>query len=358
MNKSFFIAAMIVAVLVAWFGFKSFERGSLTSQREAPKVEKAETAPEAVIQTLSAQPHMLNVTAKGRTAPDKSVTVKAGTSGNVVATPATEGAFVRKGTLLCGLDVEARAARVREAEAARNAAQVDYDAAISLADKGLAPANRATAAKAQLDAAEAAVNTAKVELSKTQIRAPFDGIYETRIAEAGDFLGPGSPCGVLVDMSPVIVSAQLSEQEAGHLTSGMEGMVRLVNGRSYPVKLRYVARTADGPTRTFLVEAEIDAGTDEVPAGITAELSVPVSEVPATLISAGLLTLADDGRLGVRYVEANNTVQFAPIRVIDETPQGAWVTGLPQTAKVISLGQDYLSEGTQVKPVAAGGAQP
>lgn len=83
-----------------------------------------------------------------------------------------------------------------------------------------------------------------------------------------------------------------------------------------------------------------------------------MGEVPATLISPGLLTLSDAGELGVRYVDDQNTVQFAPIKVIDETPEGAWVTGLPATVRLISIGQDYLAEGVEVKPVPQGGAQP
>ncbi|HPE47639.1 MAG TPA: efflux RND transporter periplasmic adaptor subunit [Hyphomonas sp.] len=358
MNRSTFIAVAIVVALIAWFGFNSLKRGSLSSHEAASQEQAADETPEAVIETLVAEPHMLQIDAKGRTAPDKSVTVKAGTSGNVVSTPAKEGNFVKAGTLLCGLDVEARAARVKEAEAARDSARVDYEAAASLAAKGLGAANLATGAKAKLDAAGAALDAAKVELSKTQIRAPFDGIFETRIAEAGDFLAPGQACGVLVDMDPVIVSVQLSEAQAGRLTTGLDGHTRLANGKTYPVKLRYVARTADGPTRTFLVEAAIQSGEDEVPAGITAELFVPIGQVPATMISAGLLTLSDQGQLGVRYVEADNTVQFAPVTVIDQTPEGTWVTGLPATAKVISLGQDYLADGVTVKPVASHGAQP
>ncbi|MEZ5953012.1 MAG: efflux RND transporter periplasmic adaptor subunit [Hyphomonas sp.] len=358
MNRSTLIAAAILVALIAWFGFNSLKRGSLSSHQEVVHQEAGDATPEAVVMTVTAEPHLLKINVKGRTAPDKSVTVKAGTSGNVVATPAKEGSFVKAGTLLCGLDVEARAARVKEAEASRDAARADYNAAASLAAKGLGAANNATAAKARLDAAEAAVNSAKVELGKTQIRAPFDGIFETRLAEAGDFLAPGSACGVLVDMDPVIVSAQLTEQQAGYLATGMDGDTRLANGKTYPVSLRYVARTADGPTRTFLVEAAIASGDDAVPAGITAELFVPIGEVPATKISAGLLTLSDDGQLGVRYVEADNTVRFVPVNVIDETPDGIWVSGLPQSVQLISLGQDYLSEGVTVKPVPSRGAQP
>ncbi|MBM56663.1 MAG: hypothetical protein CMF02_01415 [Hyphomonas sp.] len=93
-------------------------------------------------------------------------------------------------------------------------------------------------------------------------------------------------------------------------------------------------------------------------AGVTSQLVLPVGDVQATKISAGLLTLSDAGQLGVRYVDDTDTVRFAPVAVIDETPNGAWVTGLPDRTRIISLGQDYLSEGASVKPVPAGGAQP
>ena len=358
MNRSTVIAATILVVILAWFGVRSVMRGSLSSHKEEAVAETADETPTAVIETLTSQPHMLRIHAKGRTEPDKSVTVKAGTTGTVVATPAKEGSFVKAGTLLCGLDVEARSARVKEAEAQRDSARVSYEAAESLAQKGLGPANQATAAKAQLDAAEAALNAAKVELSKTQIRAPFDGVFETRLAEAGDFLSPGGACGVLVDMDPVIVSVQVSEAQAGKLAVGMPAEAHLADGRTFPATLRYVARTASDTTRTFLVEAALETGDQIVAAGVTSELVIPVGDVPATLIQAGLLTLNDAGQLGLRYVDADETVQFAPVAVVDETVNGAWVTGLPQRVKVISLGQDYLNEGVKVKPVPAAGAQP
>jgi multidrug efflux system membrane fusion protein len=352
------IAAAVLAVIVAYFGIRSAMRGSLGSEVSPAAAAGPAAVADAIVIASESQLHQIKVGAKGRTAPDKSVTVKSGTAGTVISTPVREGTFVKQGALLCGLDVEARSARVKEAEAARDAAKVDFEAAVSLAAKGLTPANREAAARAQLDAAEAAVNSAKVELGRTQIRAPFDGVFEKRLAEAGDYLGPGSACGVLVDLSPVIVAAEVSEAEAGLLKPGMPGTVLLADGRTFPAKLRYVARTASEQTRTFPIEAELVTGDAPIAAGVTATLSVPAGDVQATLIARSLLTLSDSGQLGVRQVLADNTVAFAPIRVIDETPEGAWVTGLPEKATLVAIGQDYLNDGVKVRPVAQGGARP
>lgn len=358
MNRSVIIAASILGVILVYFGARSLMRGSLGSEK--PPIETAGPAPiaEAIVLTAESEAHELKVNAKGRTAPDKVVTVKSGTAGTVISTPVREGSFVKKGTLLCALDVEARSARVKEAEANRNAAKVDYEAAAALAAKGLTPANREAAAKASLDAAEAAVNSAKVELGRTQIRAPFDGVFEQRLAEAGDYLAPGSPCGLLVDLDPVIMAAEVSEAEAGLLKPGMTSTVLLADGRSFPAKLRYVSRTASQQTRTFPIEAELETGDALVAAGVTATMQVPAGQVPATLIARSLLTLSDSGQLGVRKVLADNTVAFAPIQVIDETPEGAWVTGLTGKTTLVAIGQDYLNDGVKVTPVAQGGATP
>jgi len=352
------IAAAILAVIVVYFGARSVLRGSLGSEVAPPAAAGPAPIADAIVVTAESQLHQLRVAAKGRTAPDKSVTVKSGTAGTVISTPVREGTFVKQGTLLCGVDVEARSARVNEAEANRNAAKIDYDAAASLAAKGLSPANREAAARASLDAAEAAVNSAKVELGRTQIRAPFDGVFEQRLAEAGDYLSPGSPCGLLVDLSPVIVAAEVTEAEAGLLQPGMTANVLLADGRTFPAKLRYVARTASAQTRTFPVEAELESGDAQVAAGVTATLNVPAGDVQATLIARSLLTLSDTGQLGVRQVLADDTVSFVPIRVIDETPDGAWVTGLPAQTTLVAIGQDYLNDGVKVRPVAQGGARP
>ncbi len=357
-SRSVLIAAAILVVILAYFGVRSLARGSLTLT--PPEAQTASTAElsEAIIEIAEQESHVRRMTARGRTAPDKAVTVRSGTAGVVVATPVREGSFVRQGTLLCGIEVEARSARVREAEALRDSARIDFDAATRLAEQGLAPANREAAARAQFDAAEAAVNAARVELARTQIRAPFDGVFERRHAEAGDYLSPGSPCGLLVDLDPVIVAAEVTDAEAGLLAPGMEAAARLADGREFPATLRFVSQAASEQTRTFLIEAALETGEARVAAGVSASLSIPTGEVMATRIPRSLLTLSDAGILGVRHLVDGDLVAFQPVTVIDEGPAGIWVTGLPETARLIAIGQDYLADGVRVRPVTRGGAGP
>lgn len=353
MNRSVLIAGGITAALVLYFivGTMGAAKENDTAENVRPITTSAEKLPEATTTMLYAEQHPVVLELKGQTAPDKVVTVKSGTVGTVVSTPAREGQYVKQGALLCGLDVEARQANVKQAEAQREAARIDYEAAQALAKKGLTPANREAAARAALDAAEAGVSSAKIELSKTQIRAPFAGIFETRLAEAGDFLSPGGPCGVLVDFSPVIVTARVTEDQSSDILSGMTATATLASGEEFPATIRYVARTADPQTRTFIVEAALQTGASRVAAGITSNLRIPLASTDATKLSPALLTLADNGDVGVRYVDADDIVRFAQVQIIDNAGDGVWVTGLPGTVKVISTGQEFLSEGIKVEPI-------
>ena len=286
MNRSVIIAVGISAALLLYFAMGTLSADDNTEASDTPSTTETTIAlPEAIFATFRSEAHPVMIELKGQTAPDRVVTVKSATMGTVVSTPAQEGQWVAKGALLCGLDIEARQANVRQAEAQRAAAKIDFEAAQSLAKKGLTPANREAAAQATLDAAEAAVSAAEIELSRTQIRAPFSGIFETRMAETGDFLSPGSPCGVLVDLSPVLVTAQMTEDQASWIQPGLSATAHLTNGEEYPATVRYVARTADARTRTFAIEAALDTGKARVAAGVTSDLKIPLAETDAIRMS-------------------------------------------------------------------------
>jgi len=72
--------------------------------------------------------------------------------------------------------------------------------------------------------------------------------------------------------------------------------------------------------------------------------------VKAQHVPAKILTLDADGALGVRYVDYNDRVGFATVKQIDEDSDGIWVTGLPDSTRIIVQGQDYVSVGTEVEP--------
>ncbi len=358
--RSVWIAAAILVSLLIYFGASAMLRPAETgdggqSLAETQTEDAARAPPRVVVTRVALEPHPVFRSFKGQTEPERVVTVRAETQGSVREASVAEGALVEAGTVLCGLNVESRAARLAEARAAVESARLDYEAARDLADKGWTSPTQAAAAKAQLDAAEAALDTAEVELERTRIRAPFSGVFERRLAEEGDFLSPGQPCGELVDLDPLIIAVNVPEGVADDIEEGQRARAELADGRTFPATVRYVARTADPATRTFRVEAAAPNPDSAIAAGLTAELRLELGRAPAARLSPAMLVLDDTGEVGVRYVDEDDTVRFTPVRVIDDAPDGVWLTGLPEGARLLTEGQEFVREGTRVDPVLAEG---
>ena len=70
--------------------------------------------------------------------------------------------------------------------------------------------------------------------------------------------------------------------------------------------------------------------------------------VNAQHIPSQILSLDDEGRLGVRYLDSENRVYFSAVTTIDEDKKGIWVTGLPDDTRIIVKGHEYVSAGTTV----------
>ena len=74
------------------------------------------------------------------------------------------------------------------------------------------------------------------------------------------------------------------------------------------------------------------------------------------MLPRSVVTLSSDGDLGIRAVDKDNKVVFFPIDLVDDTPNGLVLAGIPADARVIVAGQDLVSEGDEVKPVEADAA--
>ncbi len=129
--------------------------------------------------------------------------------------------------------------------------------------------------------------------------------------------------------------------------------MRLVTGEVASGRIRFVAKTASPSTRTYRVEVELPNADGAIPDGITAEVSVQLAQVAATRVPRSALTIASNGDVGVRSVGAGDTVGFLPVSVIEDEQSQMWVAGIPDGARVIVRGQDFVREGQQVEAVEA-----
>ena len=343
------LAGIFAALILIYF----LARG-LFSGPEASVEDTASNGKFVVVATTVAPAEWSDeIVIRGRTEAERKVVVRAETSGVIAATPAELGAQVKSGEVLCRLSVDARQAQLAEARAALAKSKLDYDAALRLSEGGFRSETAVAAAKAARDQAAAQAERARIELSKTNIAAPFDGVFDGRSVEVGDFVSVGDPCGVVIKSSPFLVIGAVSEREVGKIEKGNRGVARLATGETIEGVVRFVGSAADPATRTFNVELEIPNEEGTLRDGVTADFTVYAGNSRAHRVPRSSLVQNDEGAIGVRILTADNNVQFANVNLLGEDTNGIWISGLNGAARVITRGQEYVSDGQSVDVAAA-----
>jgi len=388
MRISSIIIAIIVCAGIAGFIFRNDfnaylntqdviieETKEISSELKEKKINK-QKAVSVLVQKSNEQEVTNGILLRGQTEAFKSVQVKAETSGSVISQPIRKGTFVKNGELLCELEVgtksdvlsEAKVAlalsldeldasihqyelRVQAAERQKSLLKrgVGTEAAVEAAELSASSAETQSLSKRQAVAnVEARINRATTELNNTKIIAPFDGLLESDTAEYGDFMQTGAPCGTLLALNPIKLIGYATETQVSKIEVNTTAGARLISGDTVSGTVSFISRSADPTTRTFLVETTVPNENYEIREGSTADIYISLSGAKGHLLPQSSLTLNSSGVLGVR-IALNDKAKFIPINIIRDAEEGVWVTGLPDTVDVIIVGQEYVTDNSNIK---------
>jgi len=352
MNSGYRAALVILVLVVVWVGSGVF--GSHKQQdADSDAAAKNNDVSRVQVKTLVASPRDAMLTIRGRTQALHWVDTRAQVDGIVRVIHFEKGDHVKAGDVLCELMVNDRGAKLDQAKALVAERQKEWDAADNLVKQGAMSATAAKQAMAALEAAKAEERTQDIELGNTRIRAPFSGYVDDRYVNTGDYMRVGDKCELVISPEPFLAVGAVSEQDVGKLKVGDPASAALVTGQTVQGKVYFVATKADPTTRTFRVEVELPNSDARLRDGVSADIHIPVKQVEAMKISPGILVLNDNGVVGVRIVDSG-IVHFRPVNIISDGPDGMWVSGLPSGTTVITVGQEFVAEGSRVKAVPAG----
>lgn len=351
--KSWLVSLGIIFAVAVWLISGQIGGSSEIVSTADDMIAKSPAAKNAVrVRTQSAELVLRTIIVNGKTAPARFVELSAETDGRIVSIGADRGANVERGGIIVRLDERDRKARLAQAEATVRQREVEYEGRLKLKSGGYVSEAQLQEAVALLEAAKAERLRAQLDLGYMNIRAPFAGALQSRVVEVGDFVKRGDPIATYVDNRTIIVSGSLSEFDAHYVNVGDMAEAQLATGETVHGRIRYVAPVADDATRTFDVELEIDNADGALRIGGTAELRVPAEEVLAHRISPSLLTLDDAGNVGVKIINNDGLVEFVVADIALSSNDGIWLTGLPQDATIITVGQGYVANGSRVDTVA------
>ena len=347
-SRSRWIAGALAVALVGWMG-----SGYVlpAEEGEAQAAAPAEPAPVTVaVRESVAEAVTLFLAAEGQAEPDRATAVPAETSGEIAEVLVRKGQDVEAGAVIARIGAAERGADLERARAQLERARREAENAQTLLDRGIATVDRASEARADLAAAQAQLAAAEEAVASTDVVAPFAGRVEALEVDPGEYVQAGAEVATVVDNTPLTVAIRVPQQALRQIREGLPAEVTFITGETREGSVAFVGTSADAETRTFLAEVEVPNPDGEVPAGVSAEVRIPTGEAVAHLLSPAILSLGADGALGVKTLGEGDRVAFHEVEIVRAETSGVWVTGLPEEATVLTVGQGFVSEGERVTP--------
>jgi multidrug efflux system membrane fusion protein len=367
--------------------------------REPGPMAKASTGPAAApaaipVSVASVEPRQAQIWDEfsGRLEAVERVEIRARVAGAVQALHFSEGELVRSGDLLVTIDPAPYEAEVQRTEAQVAAAQAklalaagEYDRGQRLFDSRTVSAkdldsrlNGHREAQANLKAAEAALQSARLSLGYTQVRAPISGRVGRREITVGNLVAAGSGAAVLttlVSVSPIYASFNADENAVLRALQGVaEGgsgrgkleripvqMTSLTSGpATFAGRLQLIDNQVDAQSGTVRVRAVFENGDGALMPGQFARLRMGQAKTETRLLVDERAVGTDQDKKFVLVVGSDNKALYRAVTLGPSVDGLRIVTdGLQPGERIVVNGLQRVRPGAVVQPQAVTmGARP
>ena len=207
-------------------------------------------------------------------------------------------------------------------------------------------------AQANLKRALAAANANKIALAEGAIRAPFDGIIQSRYFDEGTQILGGMPALKLIELGPIKAHIGVPSKSLASLTIGSTYNLSW-DGKVQPARLMAISPEVDPNTRTLNAVFKISDGI--IPIGAVVELLLEQRvQTPGFWLPVSALTASDRGLWAVYVVNAEDIVERRLVEVIHNEASRAYARGLlSDRDRVVNSGVQRIVPGQAVLPLRA-----
>ncbi|MFG4003815.1 efflux RND transporter periplasmic adaptor subunit [Flavobacterium aquidurense] len=268
-----------------------------------------------------------------------------------------EGQFVKKGQLLFKIMPNMYQSELLKAQAEQKSVEIELQNSKLLADKNIVSKNELTVAQAKLQSAKAEVALAKLHLSFTEIRAPFDGTIDRIPLKLGSLIDEGELMTSLSDNSQMFAYFNVSEPEYIQYQTDVkdraDNTVSLVlaNGDTFKEKgkVELIESEFNSETGNIAFRARFPNSAKLLRNGETGQVKMLVPLKNAIIIPQKATYEIQDKKY-VFVIDKNNKVNSREITITGEIPDLYVIkTGLTQNDKILLEGVQKVKENDKIK---------
>lgn len=314
----------------------------------------ANTAPRAV--AVEASPVSVDtmerrLTAIGTLESNESVTLRPEIAGRLTMIHFREGERVAQGDPVVELDASAYRAQLAEAEARLSLSRRSAERTQELYARRMGSASERDESIAAQEVAQAELNFARVQLAKTRIAAPFEGVLGLRRISVGAYVTPGDPLVTLDDIDPIKVDFRVPEPALPLVRTGQRIEMRLdafpehdFNGEIYAIAPR-----VDVDGRTVSLRALVPNPQGLLKPGLFARVEVVIERREGALVIPEQAVVPQaEGQAVFRVVDGKATLTMVTLGQ-RRAARVEVIEGLSATDVIVTAGQLKLRDGTPVK---------
>jgi len=302
-------------------------------------------------------------------------------SGYLIRQDYHEGAVVKQGQLLFEIDprpfqaaLDQAQGQLAQAEAQMANAETNVNRDIPEAEAHAIPQSQLDTdtqslrgAKAAVEASQAAVEQAELNLGYTRVVSLVDGIAGINTVQVGNLVGPSTVLTAVSQVSPIKVYFPISEQEYLRMAGGggpgsvdflthasrIPLQLTLADGSVYPHpgRIIFADRQVNTQTGTIQIVGEFPNSRNLLRPGQYARIQTPTGNITGALLVPQAAVNQQQGTYQVTIVGADNRVQ---LRTVEVGPRVGthWVitTGLKAGERVVAVGAEKAKEGELVNP--------
>lgn len=275
-----------------------------------------------------------------------------------VGTPVKHGqeiATLAQESVIAG--VHKQEAGVAQAKASLAQAKSDADRARSVSSSGALSEQKIQeyliseeTAQANLASAQAALESARIDLNRTHILAPDDGVISSRTAAVGTVVNAGAELFKMVRQNRLEWRAEVAAPQLGGLQAGQKAIVALPQGDEIAGRVRMIAPTLNTDTRTALVYVDLPKSSG-AKAGMYAEGRIELGQSAAFTVPLSAVVLRD-GTNYVFEIGKGNLIEQRQVKTgRREGDRVEILSGLAPEAHIAASGGAFLNQGDLVNVV-------